>query len=134
MLRLPVQFGSNGQQHSQDADAGHWGECLIVVEPLRHAEAFDDASHFVSAITLDTEHAAERDCLASRRKVLGVDGLAEGAVLLVLTALAVQPLASLSPIWASQGIRDTVRAFARLQHDVVVKRKSIVEFGSGEQG
>ena len=59
---------------------------------------------------------------------------AEGAVLLVLTALPVQPLAALSPIWASQGIRDTARAFARLQHDVVEERKDVVEFGSGEQG
>ena len=121
LLDLPVVLRSEGEEETDDGQAGDGSKRLVVVEPARHAEAFDDAADFHTCVALDLENAVEGNGLAPRRHVAGIDRLAESAVLSVLLRLDVQGLAPGVGVGSSQGFGNSaraVRALPRSMRDV----------------
>ena len=118
LLDLPVVLRGEGEEETDDGQAGNGSKCLVVVEPARHTEAFDDAADFHNRVALNLQNAVEGNGLAPRRHVAGIDRLAESAVLSVLFRLDVQGLAPGVGVGSSQGFGNSARAVRALPRSV----------------
>ena len=121
LLDLPVVLRGEGEEETDDGQAGNGGKRLVVVEPARHTEAFDDAADFHKHVALNLQNAVEGNGLAPRRHVAGIDRPAESAILGMLLRLDVQGLAPGVGVGSSQGFGNsarTVRALPRSMGDV----------------